>query len=189
MFVYLIFIKMVSILKKIFSYRYLIIFILIFIDQLSKLLILFLYNKKSLYKSNFFEIGKNFNDKYSWINSLFDLNLSLIFHIILTIFLFINIIYFFKYIYNKYNLYVCNDLILINIFLTSGCICSIIDKIFWKGSLDFFIIKNLFSFDLKDVYLTLFQFLIIINIKKISNLNIKKIFLEYIKYLKRLIKI
>ena len=36
----------------------------------------------------------------------------------------------------------------------SGCLCSLIDKLFWGGSLDFLQIPTLFIFDLKDCYLT-----------------------------------
>lgn len=36
----------------------------------------------------------------------------------------------------------------------AGCLCSLIDKIFWGGSLDFLQIPRLFTFDLKDCYLS-----------------------------------
>lgn len=36
----------------------------------------------------------------------------------------------------------------------SGCMCSLIDKLFWGGSLDFIQIPSLFTFDLKDCYLS-----------------------------------
>lgn len=35
-----------------------------------------------------------------------------------------------------------------------GCLCSLIDKLFWGGSLDFLQISGFFIFDLKDCYLT-----------------------------------
>lgn len=36
----------------------------------------------------------------------------------------------------------------------AGCLCSLIDKVFWGGSLDFIQIPRLFTFDLKDCYLS-----------------------------------
>lgn len=37
----------------------------------------------------------------------------------------------------------------------SGCLCSLIDKIFWKGSLDYILCYETILFDLKDVYIIL----------------------------------
>ena len=37
----------------------------------------------------------------------------------------------------------------------AGSICSLIDKLFWGGSLDFIQIPLFFTFDLKDCYLSL----------------------------------
>lgn len=44
----------------------------------------------------------------------------------------------------------------------AGITCSLIDKIFWGGSLDFVQLPHLFTFDIKDCYLTLFEALLII---------------------------
>jgi signal peptidase II len=58
------------------------------------------------------------------------------------------------------------------IFGVAGCICSLIDKLFWGGSLDFIQITGLFTFDLKDCYLTIseiaFLFICLKNHKKIK---------------------
>ncbi|HJD00237.1 MAG TPA: signal peptidase II, partial [Candidatus Dwaynia gallinarum] len=40
------------------------------------------------------------------------------------------------------------------IFLFSGGLCSLIDKLFWGGSLDFLHIHNLFIADIKDIFIT-----------------------------------
>ncbi len=40
------------------------------------------------------------------------------------------------------------------IFCLAGIICSFIDVVFWGGSLDFIRLLDWFTFDLKDVYLT-----------------------------------
>lgn len=44
----------------------------------------------------------------------------------------------------------------------AGSLCSLIDKVFWGGSLDFIQIPKLFTFDLKDCYLSITQILFII---------------------------
>ena len=44
----------------------------------------------------------------------------------------------------------------------AGCLCSLIDKIFWGGSLDFLQIPGFFIFDGKDAYLTLSEVLFVI---------------------------
>ena len=41
------------------------------------------------------------------------------------------------------------------IFLFTGALCSLIDKIFYGGSLDFIGICNLFIADIKDIYINL----------------------------------
>lgn len=37
----------------------------------------------------------------------------------------------------------------------SGAVCSLIDKLFWGGSLDYVQLMGLFTFDLKDCFITL----------------------------------
>lgn len=44
---------------------------------------------------------------------------------------------------------------LVFVLLMAGSICSLIDKLFWGGSLDFIQIPLFFTFDLKDCYLSL----------------------------------
>lgn len=44
----------------------------------------------------------------------------------------------------------------------AGCLCSLIDKLFWGGSLDFLQIPKFFTFDLKDCYLTVAGIIFII---------------------------
>ena len=41
------------------------------------------------------------------------------------------------------------------LFILSGALCSLIDKIFYGGSLDFIGISNLFIADIKDMYINL----------------------------------
>ena len=41
------------------------------------------------------------------------------------------------------------------VFLFCGALCSLIDKVFYGGSLDFIGISNLFIADIKDIYINL----------------------------------
>lgn len=44
----------------------------------------------------------------------------------------------------------------------AGCLCSLIDKLFWGGSLDYIQIPNHFIFDLKDCYLTVAEIIFVV---------------------------
>ena len=44
----------------------------------------------------------------------------------------------------------------------AGCLCSLTDKLFWGGSLDFLQIPTLFIFDLKDCYLTIAETIFVV---------------------------
>ena len=57
------------------------------------------------------------------------------------------------------------------LFVLSGALCSLIDKIFYGGSLDFIGISNLFIADIKDLYINLGLFFFIILIYKEDFLN------------------
>ena len=48
-----------------------------------------------------------------------------------------------------------NDIFMSFLFILSGALCSLIDKIFYGGSLDFIGISNLFIADIKDLYISL----------------------------------
>jgi len=72
-------------------------------------------------------------------------------------------------------------------FLFSGAICSLIDKVFWNGSLDYILVKGLFTFDLKDVYINVFIGLLILSLilgdkvlKQIDDDDLLKDFAKYI---------
>ncbi len=61
----------------------------------------------------------------------------------------------------------------------AGSICSLVDKVIWGGSLDFIQIPFLFTFDIKDCYLTIAQCLFIyIGIKHHKEISVT----EYIKW-------
>ena len=66
----------------------------------------------------------------------------------------------------------------------AGCICSLVDKLFWGGSLDFLQIPQLFTFDLKDSYLSVAQILFLV----IGLIHHKKITIkEYLKFCLKII--
>lgn len=65
------------------------------------------------------------------------------------------------------------------IFGMAGAICSLIDKIFWGGSLDFIEIGKLFICDLKDCYLTIAECLfLVIGLKHEKDISGKE-FIDY----------
>lgn len=162
------------------------VFALIVVEQLIKIII---YN-------NFFEkrfailppilyFEPKFNRHYSWFNSMIGLENSKWIHIILVLFLAILILLFYQFlrkeqVKSKY----------INVmfaFLFSGAICSLIDKVFWDGSLDYILLNGFFTFDLKDVYLNVFNGLLIllalINNKTLEKIDNKIVFKDFAKYI------
>ena len=88
------------------------------------------------------------NTSYSWFNSLFNLGIGLLSHIAVNIIILFISILLFDFIRQKQK---GNKIInLLSILLFSGAVCSLIDRIFWGGSLDYIYLKGLFTFDLKD---------------------------------------
>lgn len=138
--------------KKIITW----ILILILIDQLVKLLI---YNVLSDVRfeliPNLIEFKPTFNTKHSWVNSLlnknFGLNLGLIFHVVLYLFLGISLPMYFSFLREKIG--VDEKLIdIATIFMTSAVMCALLGNTVWaKGTLDYFYLRPWFVFDLKDV--------------------------------------
>lgn len=133
------------------------ILILILIDQFVKLII---YNLLSDVRfeliPNLIEFKPTFNTKHSWVNSLlnksFGINVGLIFHVILYVFLGISLPMYFSFLREK--IAMDNKLIdIATIFMTSAIVCALLGNIVWtKGTLDYIYLKSLFVFDLKDVF-------------------------------------
>lgn len=93
------------------------------------------------------------NTDGSWLNARFGTSVSfplLITLNILAIFVFIEIYRY--YLHNK-NKDFWADMCFI--FVTCGAVCSLIDKVFYGGSLDFIGISNLFIADIKDLYINM----------------------------------
>lgn len=67
----------------------------------------------------------------------------------------------------------------IYVLLLSGAICSLIDKIFFGGSLDYILLFDWFIFDLKDCYISgaevLFVFTVVKNYKLIRDFRMRDV--------------
>lgn len=139
------------------------VFILILIEQIIKIII----NSKFIDKSYpllapilYFE--PVFNRHYSWFNSMLELGIGKGMHIVFVAIMTIGILFFYKYIIKEYGL-----IKIVNImfaFVFAGAICSLIDKVFWDGSLDYILVRGFFTFDLKDVYINVFNGLLILSL-------------------------
>jgi signal peptidase II len=128
---------------------------LITIEQVIKIIINYNFlNKRLPILPPLLYFQPMFNRDYSWFNSMLQLNVSKWTHIIIVVIMIILIYLFYKYLNKKLG----TDKI-INImfaFIFSGALCSLIDKIFWNGSLDYILVNGFFTFDLKDVYIDIF---------------------------------
>ena len=134
---------------------------LMVLDQGSKLII------NNFFFENRFDIIPNFlsfhpiiNTKGSWLNVRFGAGINfpmLIALNIIAIFLFVE---FYRYYTSKNNKSFWSDLCFISIL--AGCLCSLIDKVFYGGSLDFIGISDLFIADLKDIYINIAIFAFIL---------------------------
>lgn len=163
------------------------VWVLFMIDQLIKLYIARSHMDKEFYFIDHFIGFKPFhNTKYSWINSLGDFGVSLLIHIIVSAVVVVAILIAYDFISCKYTFHKLTFVMFA--FLLAGAVCSLIDKVIWKGSLDYILLEGFFIFDLKDVYLSIFEVLIvlaaIINYKGFRNLQGKEIRQDFKAYLK-----
>ncbi|SHK82757.1 signal peptidase II [Clostridium cavendishii DSM 21758] len=128
--------------------------VLMLLDQGLKLVINTWYFNKNFYIiPKFISFSPIINSQGSWLNARFSAGVSftaLIVLNIIAIFLFIEGYRY--YIFNNHKDF-WSDMCFI--FIISGCLCSLIDKIFYGGSLDFIGIGSLFIADFKDIYINL----------------------------------
>jgi signal peptidase II len=103
-----------------------------------------------------------FNRDYSWINSMFQLGIGKGIHIAIVVIMAIIIYLFYQYLDEQS--ITGNILNVLYAFLFSGTVCSLIDKVFWDGSLDYILVSGFFTFDLKDVYINIFIWLLILSL-------------------------
>jgi lipoprotein signal peptidase len=132
--------------------------ILVFIDQLVKILINYRFGELHFeIIPSLIEFKPTFNAKHSWVNGLMDkyfgINAGLIPHIVLYILIGVMVPVYFSFYRNK----IAPDKKLIDtaiIFMMAAILCALIGNIFWaKGTLDYIYLKSFFVFDLKDVFI------------------------------------
>lgn len=124
------------------------------LDQGIKILIkLFWFNNDIPIIDNMLYFNPIINTNGSWLNARFGTSVS--FPILITLNIFAICIFFeiYRYHLHKGNKDFWADMCFI--FVTCGAICSLIDKVFYGGSLDFIGISNLFIADIKDLYINM----------------------------------
>lgn len=128
--------------------------ILMFIDQGIKIIIkLFFFNQYIEIIKDFLYFSPIINSDGSWLNARFNtgINFSLLILInVISLFIFFEL---YRYLSNKNGRNFWTDSCFLFIF--SGALCSLIDKVFYGGSLDFIGISSLFVADIKDIYINL----------------------------------
>lgn len=166
------------------------ILLLILADQFIKIYIINndLMDKDFYIFYEILEFVPTLNTSYSWINSLFNLGIGLLPHIVVTIIILIISILGFCFIRDKQKEDKITNLLFAVLF--AGISCSLIDRIFWGGSLDYIHFKGLFTFDLKDVYLSIFQIMLIscwiFNYKGFRKLDDKLLYRDFKLYINKI---
>ncbi len=161
-------------------------FILITIEQVIKIVIYNNYfDKRFPILSSLLYFEPKFNRQYSWLNSMLQLGVGKWIHIAIVVMVIILFYLFYQYLNKK--LLTNKTIDIIYVFGFSGALCSLIDKVFWDGSLDYILIKGFFTFDLKDLYLSVTIVMLIIlslletkSLKIIDDNNIVKDFTNYL---------
>lgn len=169
------------------KYVWLFVSILIAIEQIIKIIINNNYlNKNIPILEPWVYFRPMFNRDYSWFNSMFQLGIGKWFHIILTTIITVLICLFYIFLSSKINTKGLADIAFA--FILAGAICSFIDKVFWNGSLDYIMLKGLFTFDLKDVYINIFIILMFfmmgINYQGVRSVDDKDVIKEFMNFLK-----
>lgn len=140
---------------------YVLTMLLIIIEQSIKFVINGRYlDANTVIVKNFLYFRPMFNRDYSWINSLFNLGVSKVVHIVLVGFIVIMVFLVYQYVHSKGH--TTKTVTTAFSFLFAGGICSLFDKLYWDGSLDYIYVQNQFTFDLKDVYINVFIGLMIL---------------------------
>lgn len=137
--------------------------VLIILDQAVKIFInhRFLHNRLPVLPP-FIYFEPMFNRDYSWLNSMMQLGISKWVHIAIVAILVVLIYLFYQYLQQQLGRNKIIDLLFA--FLFAGAMCSLIDKVFWDGSLDYILVSGFFTFDLKDVYINVFIGLLLLSV-------------------------
>lgn len=157
------------------------------LDQIVKIIVKDYYGFRTPIIKDILYFMPTLNDDYSWLNSMFQFGWGKSFHIIIVLSMLIFSYLTFKYLEIKN---VKGSMIkILEAFLFSGIICSLVDKVFWNGSLDYILLKGFFVFDLKDCYLTISNFIIIIlairNWTNLSRIRSRDLIKDYIQCIKK----
>ncbi len=138
-------------------------FLMVSLDQVIKVIIkLSFMNCDKALIWEFLRLKPVRNTELSWINSSLSLGIGFIPHIIINIAGVAAIYYFYKFYLSK-NMETFSSFMLYAL-IFSGAACSLIDKIFWGGSLDYIRYTGIlggYTFDLKDVYITSFEIMLV----------------------------
>ncbi|GAA0117282.1 signal peptidase II [Clostridium senegalense] len=142
---------------------YISVFILVAVDQIIKIVINNkFFDKRFPILPPLLYFDPMFNRDYSWFNSMLQLGVGKYIHILIVVIMSILIYQLYQYLNKQFG-----NKKIINImyaFIFSGAICSLIDKVFWNGSLDYISLNVFFTFDLKDVYINVFIGLVILSL-------------------------
>jgi signal peptidase II len=137
-----------------FKIFFLFLLILIIVDQGIKIIIkFFFFDDKFEIIPNILSFHPIINTDGSWLNARFGTSVSFSLLIILNIIFLFLIVELFRYLLSNGNKTFWSDMAFV--FLFCGSLCSLIDKVFYGGSLDFIGISNLFIADIKDLYINL----------------------------------
>lgn len=151
--------------------------LLVIIDQVIKLIIKFnFFDETYNIIGDYVRFEPIINHKMSWVGTFIDVLsnpiLITVINVIAIYLLFCSYRYF-KFKTSEHN----KNLNILFLMAIAGGICSLIDKVFWGGSLDYIALKNLFIFDLKDCYITFFGIgLIIYSFKMDDDISLKEFF-------------
>ena len=132
-----------------------------------------------------------FNRDYSWFNSMLQLNIGRWVHVLLVaaLLVFISLIYQFL----RQRLEMDRLINATSAFLFAGAICSLIDKVFWNGSLDYIRVRGMFTFDLKDAYINVFIGLFILmvatNHRGVRQVKEDEVLQDFVIYVRKVLKL
>lgn len=166
------------------------ILILIIIDQVVKIIInaFFLdYNFEII--PSILEFKPVFNQKYSYLNVLLNEKLNINFGLFPHLILFLFAISIIAFVYDFYKNIINSKLLDFAFMLyVAGWSCALIGNLIWtKGILDYIYLKPLFIFDLKDIYINSFTFLLLLaliqNRSKIKGVKMSDFMLQIKKRL------
>lgn len=123
--------------------------LLILIEQSIKVIIYYCFLHKSapiLPPVLYFE--PVFNRDYSWINSMMQFGVGKGAHIALGTLMILIIYMFYRFL--NHRMITSKIINVMFAFILAGAVCSLIDKVFWDGSLDYIMLNGFFTFALSQ---------------------------------------